>query len=224
MDDRQNRRHGMFVRVREFVQQHIGDFSETGIVRQLFTALKNIITEIESLAASQAAGIGQARMGTQTRSDAREALREDIDAIFRVARTMGVESHFPRPTANTDEALLQCARSYAETALSMKADFIMHEMAEDFIDELNEHIRDLEAAIVAQGNAVGDHVSASAALDDAFDRGIDVVRKLDGPMKNKYANAPGALAEWLSASHTERAPKRSRGTQGSTPTPPAPPA
>ena len=222
MDDKQTRIHSMFVRVRGFIQQHIADFSESGIVTQLFTQLKNIITQIESLAAQQASGIGQARLGTETRSDAREALRQDIDAIFRAARTMGVESQFPRPAANTDEALLQCARSYASTALPMKANFITHEMPDDFLDELNEHIQDLENAIMAQGDAVGDHVSASAALDDKFDEGLGVVHKLDGPMKNKYANNPGTLAEWLSASHTERAPRRSRSSEGSTPTPPAP--
>jgi hypothetical protein len=52
MDDNHNRRHSMFVRVREFIQPRIADFSETGVVRQLFTQLKVIITEVEQLAAA----------------------------------------------------------------------------------------------------------------------------------------------------------------------------
>jgi hypothetical protein len=55
---------------------------------------------------------------------------------------------------------------------------------------------------------VGHHVAAGAAIDDAIDRGIEVVRKLDAIMKNKYANNASVLAEWTSASHTERAPRR----------------
>jgi hypothetical protein len=220
MDDNHNRRHSMFVRVREFIQQRIADFAETGVVRQLFTQLKVIISEVEQLAADQASGIGLARLGTQTRGDARVALRDAIDAIYRVARTMGVESQFQRPTANNDEALLHAARSFATNALPLKAQFIAHEMPEDFLDDLNADINDLEAAIVAQGNAVGDHVSASAAIDDAIDRGVETVRKLDPIMKNKYASNPGILAEWMSASHTERAPKRAPAT----PTPPQQPA
>ena len=37
----------------------------------------------------------------------------------------------------------------------------------------------------------------------------ETVRKLDAIVRNKYANNPAPLAEWTSASHTERAPRRS---------------
>ncbi len=93
-------------------------------------------------------------------------------------------------------------------------------MPVDFIDDLNEDIADLEAASATQGNAVGDHVSASAALDDALDRCDEIVRKEDPIMKNKYANDRGTLAEWISASHIERAPRRKKSAGGSTPSTP----
>jgi hypothetical protein len=60
---------------------------------------------------------------------------------------------------------------------------------------------------------------SSAALDDAFSRGIDVVRNLDAIVRNKYANKPAVLAEWTSASHTERAPRRAKA--GETPLTPS---
>jgi hypothetical protein len=220
MDDNQNRRHQMFVRVREFIQQRIEDFSETGVVRQLFTELKVTITGIEQLASAQVTGIGQARQGTESRGETRAKLRDDIDAIYGVARTMGVESQFQRPTANNDEALLHAARSFATNALPLKAQFIAHEMPEDFLDELNADINALAAAIVDQGNAVGDHVAASAEIDEVIDRGLEIVRKLDPIMKNKYASSASARAEWTSASHTERAPKRAPAPKGPTSTPP----
>lgn len=37
--------------------------------------------------------------------------------------------------------------------------------------------------------------------------GIAALRKLDPLMHNKYRNDPVRLAEWLSASHVERAPR-----------------
>jgi hypothetical protein len=43
------------------------------------------------------------------------------------------------------------------------------------------------------------------------------VRKLDAIVRNKYANNPAVLAEWTSASHTERDPRHK-----STPKAPAP--
>src|SRR5437016_14133863 len=76
-----------------------------------------------------------------------------------------------------------------------------------------------------RGNAVGDHVSARQELDDALARGVELVRKLTGLMKVKYANNAGKLAEWTAATHIERAPKRAKpkppGSAGA-PTPPAP--
>ncbi len=34
------------------------------------------------------------------------------------------------------------------------------------------------------------------------------VRILDGIVRNAYANDPGKLAAWISASHVEKAPKK----------------
>ena len=223
MNDDQTRTHQMTVRVREFNAQRLADFSETGAARQFFNDLIAGIAEAESLAEAQNIGIGQARHGTRTRSESRAALRDDIDAIYRIARILGVEDQFHRPEQNTDEALVNAGKTFAANATPLKAQFIALEMPADFLEELHTHIDELKAAIVAQGNAVGDHVSASSALDDALGRCVEIVRgKLDGIMKNKYANNPGALAEWTSASHIERAPKRTKaaGGGGSTQTPP----
>lgn len=218
MDDDQNRSYQRAIRVRDFNAQHIADFSETGVARQFFIDLIAAIAEVIRLGEAQTTGIGQARQGTVSRREARAALQRAIDAIFRIARSMGLGAQFQRPVNDTDEALLNTARSYAVNALPLKPQFIAHEMAADFIDDLNEDIADLEAAVATQGNAVGDHVSASAALDEALVRCDDIVRKLDPIMKNKYTNNAGALAEWISASHVERAPRRR------TPPAPAPPA
>ena len=70
----------------------------------------------------------------------------------------------------------------------------------------------------AQSGGVGNHVAANAAIDDAVYRGMITVRKLDAIVRNKYANNPAVLAEWASASHTERAPR----TPATTPPPPPP--
>lgn len=53
--------------------------------------------------------------------------------------------------------------------------------------------------------------STAAATADASAKvreGMVIVRILDGIVKNKYANDPGKLAAWLSASHVEKAPKK----------------
>lgn len=217
MTDNESRSHQMFVRVREFFAQRAADFSATGAAHQLFTQLTAVITELDGHGAAQAAGIGQARQGTQTRGEARRALREDLEAINRIARTIGIQDQFPLPAEDNDKLLLMAARGFATNALPLLNLFIMNEMSPECLDDLNADIAALEAAIAAQGNAVGDHVAAGAAIEDAIDRGIEIVRKLRGMVLNKYANNAAALAEWTSASHTERAP---RNAAAETPTPP----
>jgi len=212
----------MFVRVREFISQRLNDFSETGVARQLFAQLQVVITALDAHAAAQATGAGQARHRTHTRGSARLALRELMDAIRGVAKSMGVEKQFPSPDRN-DGNLLHVARSYATNAVPLKAEFIAHEMPADFLDELQTGITAFETEIAEQGNAVGDHVQAREAIDALIEEGMEIVRKLDGIVRAKYAISRAILAEWTSASHTERAPRRSNVAPPPSPgpTPPA---
>ena len=208
MNDRQNRRHQMFIRVREFLATRINDFSANGAVRQLYTQLIEVITTLNTYAAQQASGIGQARQRTETRGDARLTLREALQAINRAARTMGLENQFPVPPFSNDRNLLSAARAVARDAVPLQAQFILHELTEDFLEELNANILRFENEIAGQQSAVDDHVNASASIDDTVDDGVEIVHKLDGPIRNKYTDDPGTLAEWETASHTERAPRR----------------
>ena len=50
--------------------------------------------------------------------------------------------------------------------------------------------------------------AATAEMSAKVRQGMIKVRILDGIVKNKYANNPGKLAAWLSASHVEKAPKK----------------
>ena len=61
--------------------------------------------------------------------------------------------------------------------------------------------------------APGNRVAASAGLDELTERGNEIVRKLDAIVRNKYANNAAVLAEWTSASHTERAARRAKPDQ-----------
>ena len=224
MNDNDGRTHQMLVRAREFVAQNINDFSAGGAGRQLFAQLQAQVATVEQLAAAHGTGISQARQGTQTRAEARDALQADIDAIYSAARTMGVENQFPRPTLNNDEALLQAADVYGVNALPLKTQFIAHELPSDFLEDLTADKAAFQAAIASQANAVGDHISARRELDDALDDAVRTVRKLSGVIKVKYANNAGRLAEWTSASHIEAPPRRAKPTSSTSPSPPPPPS
>jgi hypothetical protein len=224
MNDTENRRHQMFVRVKDFGGAHTADFAANSLGRQLFTSLSAIITEVEGHSASEVSGSGLSRQGTTTRKQARADLREDLEAINRTARAMadevpGLNDKFRVPRNNNDSQLLNAARAFAADAAPLSAQFIAHELPADFLADLNADIDAMEAAISEQSGGAGSRVAAGAAIDDAIDRGVEVVRKLDAIVKNKYASNPATLAEWTSASHTERGPRR----RTEEPPPPPPP-
>jgi hypothetical protein len=220
----------MFVRVRNFGASVAGDFAPNGIGHQLFSTVAAVVGEIEAQASFKASGIGSARQGTITRAQARADLRDTLEAINRTARAMadvvpGLENKFRVPRNANDQQLLASARSFAADVVPFSADFTAHELPADLVANLNSDIAAMEAAIDSQSNAVGDHIAARAALDDAIGRGVDAVRKLGAIIKNKYGEQVAKLAEWTSVSHTERARRRTSPTPSETavgPTPPGP--
>lgn len=222
MNDNENRRYQMFLRVQDFGEARKADFAPTSLGKQYFTTLAGIITELAGHSASKASGFGLARQGTTTRGQARAELIEDLRAISRTARVMsddvpGLADKFRLPSGRiSDQNLLALARAFHADAAPFAAQFIAHELRSDFLEDLAADIAAFEEAIRLQSSGVGDHVAANAAIDDAIERGIEIVRKLDAIMKNKYANNPAVLAEWLSASHTERAPRHRKPADKST--------
>ena len=227
MNDQQNRRREMFVRVRDFSLEHPGDFPPASVTAQLFTTLGSVITELDDNAAAKSSSDGTARQGTTTRSQAREALRDDLEAINRTARAMsdhvaGLDDKFRLPRGDNDQNLLSAARAFADDATPLSAQFIAHELPADFLDDLNADIAAFETAMGSQSSGVGQRVAAGAAIDDLVEQGNAAVRKLDALVKNKYTNNPAVLAQWTSASHTERGPRHSA-PQTPPAQPPAPP-
>jgi len=225
MNDTDGLTHQMLVRAREAFAQNVNDFSAGGAARQLFSDLQAAVIEVEQKAAAFGSGRSEAKHGTTTINEAREALLADLIAIREAAKVMGVEDKFPYPPRNHDEQLLQMAGVYATNALPLKTDLIAHELPADFLEDLAADKAAFQSAFAERGNAVGDHIAARQELDDALARGVEIVRKLTSLMKVRYANNPGKLAEWAAATHIERAPRRARPkppVPAGTPTPPPP--
>jgi hypothetical protein len=142
-------------------------------------------------------------------------LLEDLQAISRTARVMadevpGLDDKFRLPPPGNDALLLSTARAFAADARPLAAQFIAHEIPADFLEDLADDIAAMEAAISEQSSGLGQRIAAGAAIDSVIDNGVAAVRKLDAIVKNKYANNPAALAQWTSASHTERDPRSKR--------------
>jgi len=210
MNDRDTRRHQMFIRSRGYMAQSIDDFVEGGAVRAKYAQLVAGVTNFEQQAAAHGLGMGDARQGTSSISEARDDLEEMLGFIRGVARVLKVADRFPRPQPGNDDSLLQTADIYLAKATPLKAEFIAHQMPANFLERLAEAKAALQSAIAERADAVGDHISAREDLDHAGDEVIAIIRDLTPMIKVTYANNPGKLAEWTAASHIERPAKRAK--------------
>lgn len=218
MEDRERFKAEMFTRCSEFGTAEAQTFPPASLGGKLFADLSALVTELNTHAARQASGKGSAEQGTTTKGEARDNLKEDLEAMSRTARAIsevmpGLEDkfHFSR-TNMSDQALLAAARAAAVDALPMKATFIEYGLPADFIEDLNEDIAAFEAAIKAQESGRREHVTATAAIDDVIERGMQIARRLDAIVRNLFRDQPAKLAAWESASHVERLPRRKKTT------------
>jgi hypothetical protein len=228
MDDLENRRRQMFWRVDGFGIAHSADFAANSVARQLFTNLADVVVaQLDEHAAAQVSGFGAAHEATSSRAVTRQALLDALRAIARTAEaiahdTPGFDDKFRMPPQGNDSALLNVAHSFAANAAPVSARFISHELPADFLADLNTDIANFEAAIRQHSSSVATHVSAGASIDELIADGLVIVKKLDAIVRNKYADDAAILAEWTSASHTERSPKKQSAAPSPTPPPPPP--
>lgn len=213
MDDREQKRKAMFIRVREFMAENSAKFAAGSVAAVRAAELSEIIERLDELGGDQTVGMGEARFKFAGKNSAREDLREDLSDISQTARSMNYEfpnvaESFRMPRGNSDAQLLAHARAFLSEASSRKNEFIAYGMPADFLTDLQTDIDAFEAALGTTGAATGSHVEATAEIDEAIRSGMIAVRILNGIVKNVFRNDAGKLAAWLSASHIERAPKR----------------
>jgi hypothetical protein len=213
MNNQERFRYQMFIRLRQFGTENAADFPAGGVGATQFAEISTVIGLIEGLAANQSAGFGSARFAFASKDTARENLRETMSEISRTARAMvyqfpGIDAKFRLPRNKTDTNLLAAARAFESESEVYKEDFIAYGLAADFREELRNEADALEASLRMAGAALNGQVAATAEIGAVIRRGMIAQRILKGVVKNKYRADVGKLAAWLSASHIEKAPKR----------------
>jgi len=213
MNDTVNSRIQTFRRMHEFSSSHSADFAPASLGAQVIAKLSTQLSELTSLTATQSAGGGAARQGTELRADARDDLRSRLKAFSRTAHAIaikvpGLENKFRVPRGDNDEELIAAARAAARDAVEFKDDFTAHELPATCVEDLNASIAKFEHTMDDQSGAVGDRVGSRVAINAKLEELMITRRQLNPIMENKYADDPATLAEWTRASHIERAKKK----------------
>jgi len=211
MNDDNRRRYEMQVRVNQFGIDNAGDF--TGIATTKFGELATLVGETESKSAAQQSGFGEAAQQFEVKDTARENLRDEMSDISRTAKSMeyafdGIADKFRFQRNMSDANMLAKGRAFHTESLPYNADFIAYGLPATFRAELNAAADAFEASFSNTASATAEHVAATADTSAKVREGMVIVRTLDGIVRNVYANDPGKLAAWLSASHVEKAPKK----------------
>lgn len=211
MNDNETRRWEMQVRVVQFYNDNTPDFNP--FAKTKVQELEALVNQIESESAAQAAGFGESGQQYEVKDTVREDLRDEMSAISRTAKSMeyvfdGISDKFRFRRNSSDAALLGKGRAFHSESLPYEADFIAYDMPSDFRGVLNATCDAFEASFSATAGATAEHVAATAEIASKIREGMVIVRILDGILRNKYANNPGKLAAWLSASHVEKPPKK----------------
>jgi hypothetical protein len=203
----------MFIRVHGFGIAHAASFPATSRGGELFLSLDTHISTLQDHAATQFTSTHASREGTERKGAALAELREDLEAISRTARvlpgeTPGLSEKFRLPKSASAQGWLAAGRSILEEAEPLKAQFIRLGLPASFLEDLEARITTLDDAINHKGQVAGEAVAASAAIDEAIESGMKIVRELDVIVRNVFRDDPATLAEWISARHIERAHRR----------------
>jgi hypothetical protein len=215
MNDEDTRRLDAFLRAEEFARLQAARIPAGSFAGELFASLSHIIANLQAAADRQSSNMRAAKQGTTSKASLRDEIILALRAIARTARSMahstpGIEDRFRFSPNATEQALLSAARTFAADATPLKAEFIRRGLPATFLEDLNADIDAYEAALSRQTQGTEEHVAATAAVDDLIDEGIKVMSELNAVIRNLFADDPATLAQWLSASRVERAPKRAR--------------
>jgi hypothetical protein len=215
MDTLDTKRQEMFIRAHEYGVQYASTFPAGSYGALLLGKLGEVVDGLNSHALDQSKGRSSVRESSGSKAAARDELVRRMEAVTRTARVMaftmpGLEDKFRLSRSVGDQSLMRLARTFADDAAPLKAEFIMRGLPTDFIEELREAADNFAAAINRRAQGRGKHVAATAAIDDFIERGLHVVRELDALVRNTFASDPSALAAWESASHVERPARKSR--------------
>jgi len=206
-----------------FGAKYAADFPLAGLGGRQFAIITAAVTATGQLGATQLSGADTAHSAVLSKAATRIHLHDDLVAINRTAHTLallgtpGLEGKFRLPRSAGGQTLLNTARAFAADAIPLKAQFVEAKLPADFLDTLAADTTAFEQAVLAKGAGTTTQAGATGGLEDTVHKAAVALHAVDGLVRNTYAHDPVKLAEWIAASHVQRAPKHAA-------PPPPPPA
>lgn len=216
MSDLVRRQSEMAVKVKNFGTENVALYQSSAKAVAAFAVVSNGVDQLEGLGALKASAAETKFTFSDRRKSFRGQLYTTLTDIARTARQIARENpdfinKFKAPQDNrNDSVLLDSARGFADDLPPVKQLFLDYAEDEDFIEELIEETDDFAASISGQDTSNRQRIGANASIDDVLDEILAAVQTLKVIMPKLLKDNPDKLAQWLSACHIERPPKKKK--------------
>ena len=201
------------IRMDAFGDANISAFKNTKAVGY-FAALKTLVAEAGEFGSLRRASGSAKESSTTHKGVLKRSIIADLRTIARTARLMAAEDAafvnefiFPRDNLNYQKTL-EYAHAFSDKGAPIEAAFTELGLAAGTFQELSEDTAALESANREKAESGTTTVGANARLDEILKGILDARHKIDVIARNLFAANPSKLAEWLTASHIEKSPKR----------------
>ncbi len=181
----------------------------------LFGEVRQAIADIHAMKGSQTSNRAGFLSAAKQRQFFANEMRTLMRQIARVAKILpakeypGAREKLQVPRSNGYIALLTRAEVYLETFPAIKSAFIERGMPADFDLQLRELMDEFTNASQRKSRARVHQVGSTAGMKARLREAVRAVRELDVILSLLLQNDPALYAGWKSASHIERAPRRS---------------
>ena len=214
MNDRHRRIYEAALRAVNFMTANASDFQSIAVVQTYVASINTANAELLRLGADKVSRTSASRVATHSRGDSRDLVRDAMRDIAEMWRTMFDEldeapNRFRMPYGGSDQNLLATARSFHAEVTPLASEFTVRGMPEGFLGALQDRITIFAEAVNLAETTKRERVGANAGFEEPARTCLRMLEKLDPIVKITYRGNPPKLAQWLVASHIERAAQRS---------------
>ena len=211
MTDREINIQEMFISTVQFDEVNKTDYVSLPAAKANFDIVRGVISVLETASAAQIAGARGRAVEQKSVLDA--AMRRKMKRYSRTARALNIDDPgfrrlFRIPNDKNYQLILATAREFVEEARRFAADFARLGIPATLADELEADTEAMEEAINTKAAAQIETVGATAGVGEEIERGMTAEKILDSIMHNVYFDNPVKIAEWTSARHVKKSPKK----------------
>src|SRR5436853_2050787 len=187
-------------RMCDFGAAHQHRFRPGTPAAETLTAMASTVTELKAATAAQASLRNRLREMLRSKTDARAALRDDIESLYETARGIaakqpGFDDKFQESFWG-DPKLLSAASSALRDAAPMADAFVEHALPPDFLEILKRKIQRFERAREEYATVRTACAIGQKTLEDSLRKAVAGAKGFDVIIKNTLRDDPAALTAW----------------------------